>query len=129
MTDPVPRWWQAQRQSFGVFHGDRLSVLPNFREAAEVDDLLAVDRSSLEAVGRLVNRRGGYFGEGESLGMTYGWLDDQTLLTSTSSWLVTWAPAEGVLRRVVRMPDVPPHIWAAWSASVALDLLRPPRRR
>ncbi len=124
--EPVPAFWQVQGQSWTAHHGAELSVVPIFREAAEITDLLAVDGSSLEPVARLVNRRGGYLGQGESLGISYGWLDDETLLTSTSSWIVTWSPGEGRLRRVVRMPTTPPGVWASWSASVALDLLRPP---
>jgi hypothetical protein len=127
--DPVPGFWRAQRRSSTAHHGERLSIVPIFRELAEVDDLLAVDGTSLEPVARLVNRRGGYVGPGETLGTSFGWLDEKTLLTSTSSWLVTWTPAEGELRRVVRMPRVPPYVWAGWSASFALDLLTPPRRR
>jgi hypothetical protein len=126
--DRVPRFWQAHRRSYTALHGKRLSIVPIFRELAEVDDLLAVDTASLAPVARLVNRSGAYVGAGEGLGISYGWLDEKTLLTSTSSWLVTWTPAEGELRTVVRMPRVPPNVWAGWSASFALDLLRPPRR-
>ena len=125
--DAVPGWWHLQGDSWRSHHGERLSILPIFRETAEVEDLLAVDRATLEPAARLVNRRGGFVGPGESMGISYGWLDDETLLTSTSSWLVTWAPAEGELRRVVRMPRVPPYVWAGWSASFALDLLGPHR--
>jgi hypothetical protein len=125
----VPRFWQAHRRSYTALHGERLSIIPIFRELAELDDLLAVDTTSLAPVARLVNRRGGYVGPGESLGISYGWLDDETLLTSTFSWLVTWTPAEGELRRVIRMPRVPPYAWASWSASFAMDLLRPPPDR
>ena len=71
MKDLVPGFWHAQRRSWTVQHGERLSIVPIFRELAEIDDLLAVDTESLVPVARLVNRRGGYVAEGESLGASF----------------------------------------------------------
>jgi len=102
-------------------HGETATVVPRFIEKRGVDDLVVIDRDALTPTARLVNRA-----TGEYLGVTYGWLDDQTVLTSTNSWLVTWTPADGTLHRVARMPTVPAGEYAGWSASVALDLLHAP---
>ena len=128
IKEPTPGLRHLQSRSWTVEHGVELSAVPVLRERAMLDDLLAIESQSMTPVARLVNRRGGFVGAGESLGITYGWLDAGTLLTSTSSWIVTWEPRAGELRRVVRTPRVPPHVWAGWDASFALDLLRPPRR-